>query len=63
VGTWNVQTLYRSEALKNLVNAVQECNVYIMVIWEMIWIGQNIMNKKTCIIAAIIVYTNFEQGS
>jgi hypothetical protein len=47
VGTWNVQSLYRSGALKNLMNAVQEYNVYITAIQEMMWIGQNIMNKKT----------------
>jgi hypothetical protein len=46
VGTWNVWTPYRSGALENLMNALQQYNVDITAIQEMKLTGQNIMNKK-----------------
>jgi hypothetical protein len=45
-----VETLYRSGALKNRVNAVQEYDVDVTDAQEMKWRGHNIMNKRTGII-------------
>jgi hypothetical protein len=47
VGAWYMWTPYRSGALENLVNALQEYNVDTTAIQQMKFMGQNIMNQKT----------------
>jgi hypothetical protein len=46
VGSWNVLSLYRSGALKNLIGIVQEYNIDILAIQEIRWMGQSMLEKK-----------------
>jgi hypothetical protein len=46
LGTWNVLSLYKCGALRNLISIIQEYKIYILAIQEVRWIGQNILEKE-----------------
>jgi exonuclease III len=50
IGTWNVLSLYRSHALRNLTDIIQTYKVDIVTIQEVRWTGQSIMGKKECMV-------------
>jgi hypothetical protein len=46
LGTWNVLSLYRASALRNLVDMLKTYEIDILAIQDMRWIGQNILERK-----------------
>jgi hypothetical protein len=43
IGTWNVLTLYKGEALKQLEKVLQDYRVDIIPLQEICWIGQGVL--------------------
>jgi exonuclease III len=48
VGTWHVLSLYRCDALRNLIEVIQEYDIDLLAIQEVRWLGKNILEKKNC---------------
>ena len=46
IGTWNVRTLYRNGALRNLVDVFDEYSIDVLALQEIRWTGQGIFEKK-----------------
>ena len=45
IGTWNVLTLYKGGALRNLEKALQEYKVDITTLQEIRWVGEGILER------------------
>jgi exonuclease III len=50
VGTWNVLSLHRSGALRNLIQVTQAYKTDFLAIQEIRWLGRSITEKKHCTI-------------
>jgi exonuclease III len=48
IGTWNVLTLYKGGALKQLENVLQDYKVDIIALQEIRWIRQRILEMMNC---------------
>jgi hypothetical protein len=48
LGTWKVLLLYRTGALRNLVDVLKTYEIDILAVQETTWIGQNILERKDC---------------
>lgn len=46
IGTWNVLSLYRTAALKNLEIQVQNYKIDIIALQEIRWMGQGILERR-----------------
>jgi hypothetical protein len=46
IGKWNVLTLYKGGALKQLIEVLQDYKVYITALQEICWIGQGVLEKR-----------------
>jgi CYTH domain-containing protein len=45
---WNVLSLYRSGALRDLIQATQEYKTDLLVIQKVRWLGRSITENKNC---------------
>jgi hypothetical protein len=48
IGTWNVLTLYKGVAMRNLDKVLQENRMDITGIEEILWLGQGILERRDC---------------
>jgi exonuclease III len=48
IGTWNVLTLYKGGALKQLEKVLQNYKMDIIALQEILWIGQCVLEKRNC---------------
>ena len=46
IGTWNIRTLYRGGALKNLIGVFVDYSLDVLAIQEIRWLGTEILDKK-----------------
>lgn len=46
IGTWNLRTLYRGGALKNLIEIFTSYNMDLMAVQEIRWLGHSVLEKK-----------------
>jgi exonuclease III len=48
IGTWNVLTIYKEGALKQLEKLLQDYKLDIIALQEFRWIGQSVLEKRNC---------------
>ena len=53
IGTWNIRTLYRGGALRNLIDVFVDYGIDLLAIQEIKWLGTGILDKRNidCTIA------------
>jgi hypothetical protein len=45
-GTWNVLTLYKSGALRNVINAAVEYGIQVLAVQEVRWTGSGVLDRR-----------------
>ena len=44
-GTWNVFTVYKIDALRNIINVAEEYGIQVLAVQEVQWIGSGVLDK------------------
>ena len=50
IGTWNVLSLYRAGALRNLIEVFNAYKMDILALQEIRWTGKNLMERRECMV-------------
>ncbi|GFW25792.1 craniofacial development protein 2 [Trichonephila clavipes] len=48
IETWNIRTLYKGGALRNLIDVFVDYHIDVLAIQEIRWLGTGILDKKDC---------------